>query len=356
MRFQVNRSLTRIVWLVVVMPFLETVLLPFNSLAQTAAKPQSSRAAFLQLLDRPRVPLAPEINALPSIANLTHEHFTFAAEQNERVPGILLKQTASGRRPVVVVLHGTGGTKESQLELLKTLAGQGFVAVAIDGRFHGERQTGTGSAQYVEAILQTYRTGKGHPFLYDTAWDVMRLIDYLETRPDVDATRIGVMGFSKGGMETYLAAAVDPRIAVAVPMIGVQSFAWALDHDMWMSRVGTFQLAIDAAAKDARVAKVDAAFVRVFYDRVAPGIYTQFDGPAMVPLIAPRPLLVINGDSDARTPLPGLMNCITAAEQAYQTAESADKLKLLIQKDTGHAVTPAALQTAVDWMVKYLKQ
>ena len=41
---------------------------------------------------------------------------------------------------------------------------------------------------------------------------------------------IGMIGFSKGGMETYLAAAVDPRIAVAVPCIGVQSFRWALDH------------------------------------------------------------------------------------------------------------------------------
>ncbi len=354
MGFQVKRNNSYLSVLAIVMAFLQTILLPLNGIAQTAAKPQSSRAAFLQLLDRPRVPLAPEVKALPDVADLTQEHFTFAAEQNERVPGILLKQGSSGRRPVVVVLHGTGGTKESQLELLKTLAGRGFVAVAIDGRFHGERQTGTGSAQYVEAMLQTYRTGKGHPFLYDTAWDIMRLIDYLETRPDVDATRIGVMGFSKGGMETYLAAAVEPRIAVAVPMIGVQSFTWALDHDMWMSRVGTFQTAIDAAAKDAGVAKVDAAFVRAFYDRVAPGIYTQFDGPAMVPLIAPRPLLIINGDSDARTPMPGLLNCITPTEHAYQAVGAADKMKLLIQKDTGHAVTPVALQTAVDWFVKYL--
>lgn len=255
---------------------------------------------------------------------------------------------------MVVVLHGTGGNKEGQLSVLKTLANQGFVAVAIDGRFHGERQTGTGSAQYVEAMLQTYRTGKGHPFLYDTAWDIMRLIDYLETRPDVDATRIGVTGFSKGGMETYLAAAVDSRIAVAVPMIGAQSFAWGLDHEMWMSRVGTFQAAIDAAGKDEGVAKVDAAFVRKFYDRVAPGIYSQFDGPAMLPLIAPRPLLLINGDSDARTPLPGLMDCMNAAEKAYRNAKAEDKLKLYLQKDTGHMVTPAGLQTALDWFVKYL--
>ena len=328
-------------------------LLAFFPLSSMAQEP-NTRAAFLKLIDRQRVALEPVVEKRPDIDGLTQERFTFAAEKQERVPGILLKKAGSERQPVVVVLHGTGGTKEGQLSVLTTLANQGFVAVAIDGRYHGERQTGTGSARYVEAILQTYRTGKGHPFLYDTVWDVMRLIDYLETRPDVDAARIGVMGFSKGGMETYLTAAVDPRIAVAVPLIGVQSFGWALDHELWMSRVGTFQAAIDAAAKDEGVANVDAAFVRKFYDRVVPGIYTQFDGPAMLPLIVPRPLLIINGDSDARTPLPGLMDCMTPTEQAYRKVNAEDKLKLYLQKDTGHLVTPVGLQMAVDWLVKHL--
>lgn len=315
----------------------------------------STRTEFLKVLDRPRVPLAPEIKTLPDLEGLTYEHFTFSSEQGQRVPGILLKKPGSGRRPVVVVMSGTGGTKEGQLAVLKTLAGLGFLAVSIDGRYHGERQTGTGATQYVAAMLETYRTGKGRPFLYDTVWDLMRLLDYLETRSDVDPTRLGMTGFSKGGMETYLTAAIDPRIAVAVPMIGVQSFNWSLKYDMWMSRVGTFQNAVDEAAREAGVEKVDAAFIRTFYDRVVPGIYTQFDGPAMVPLIAPRPLLVINGDSDARTPLPGLMDCITPTERAYREANAADQFKLYLQKDTGHTVKPEALQAAVAWFITWLK-
>jgi cephalosporin-C deacetylase-like acetyl esterase len=45
-----------------------------------------------------------------------------------------------------------------------------------------------------------------------------RLIDYLETRPDVDRTRIGIIGLSKGGMESWLAAAVPagPRTRTQV--------------------------------------------------------------------------------------------------------------------------------------------
>jgi len=239
---------------------------------------------------------------------------------------------------------------------LDQLVAKGFIAIAIDGRYHGARsKAGKGSDDYSEAMLRTYRTGQGHPFLYDTVWDVMRLIDYLETRDDVDAKRIGMIGFSKGGMEIYLAAAVDPRIAVAVPCIGVQSFRWAIDHDSWQSRVGTFQKAIEAAAKDEGVAKVDAAFVRKFYDRVAPGVYGEFDGPAMVPLIAPRPLLSINGDIDPRTPRGGLTECVRAAEKAYEAAGARDHFAVHIQENTAHQVRPAALQVGIDWLVKWLR-
>jgi dienelactone hydrolase len=318
---------------------------------------KSRREAFLKVIDRPKAALSPEVLELPKTNGLAKIHFSFASDGEQRVPGLLVKPSkGSGKFPVVVALHGTGGNKEGQLDLLKDLAGKGFIGVAIDGRHHGERtKSGRGAGEYQEAILRTFRTGKEHPFLYDTVWDVMRLIDYLETRGDADAKRIGMIGFSKGGMETYLAAAVDPRIAVAVPCIGVQSFRWALDNDSWQSRVETIQSAVNAAAQDAGAAQVNPEFVRKFYDRVVPGIYAQFDGPSMLPLIAPRPLLVINGDSDPRTPLPGLRECSKAAQEAYKVARAEDRFQLLIQEKTGHKVTPAAQQTAIDWFVKWLQ-
>lgn len=319
--------------------------------------PEKTRAAFLKLIKRSPVPLASVVKNLPPVGDLSQEHFTFAAESDQRVPGIVLKNpTFTGRRPVIIILHGTGGNKEGMRALLTPYAERGFVAVAIDGRYHGERtKTGKGSAEYSEAMLRTYRTGKEHPFLYDTVWDILRLLDYLETRQDVDAKRIGMMGISKGGMETYLAAAVDSRIAVAVPCIGVQSFRWALDNDTWKYRVETFQAAINGAAKDDGVAEINAAFVRKFYDRVVPGIYSQFDGPAMLPLIAPRPLLVINGDSDPRTPVPGVQECAAAASNAYHQAKAADRFVLHLQEKTGHTVNAMARQAAMDWLVKWLK-
>ena len=318
--------------------------------------PANTRAAFLKLLDRPRVELAPEIKAPAATNGLQAVQFSFASEANVRVPGLLMKRNeTTGRRPVVIVLHGTGANKESQLPLLHDLAKRGFLAVAIDGRHHGTRtKAGNGSAEYHEAILNAWFGSRKLPFLYDTAWDVMRLVDYLGTHNDVDAARIGLIGFSKGGMEGYLAAAADPRIAVVVPCIGVQSFRWALDNESWRSRVETFKPAIEAAAKD-EGEMVSAAFVRRFYDRVVPGIYGEFDGPAMLPLIAPRPLLVINGDADPRTPLPGVNECLAAARIAYRAADAEPKLQVILQPQTGHKVTVEARQAAIDWFEKWLR-
>jgi dipeptidyl aminopeptidase/acylaminoacyl peptidase len=120
-------------------------------LAQQAA-PQ---AEFLRLIDRPRVPLAPEVTERPGTRQ---EHFTFASEAGERVPGIAVRPAAFGRRATVIVLHGTGDSKEGMLPLLTALANRGFLAVSIDGRYHGERATRSGG--YTSAIAAAYRRGR----------------------------------------------------------------------------------------------------------------------------------------------------------------------------------------------------
>jgi len=228
--------------------------------------------------------------------------------------------------------------------------------VAIDGRFQGERtKAGDGEEEYDAAIATAFRTGKGHPFYYDTVWDVMRLIDYLSTRKDVDASRIGLTGISKGGIEAYFTAAVDPRVAAAVPYIGVQSFKWALDNGQWRARIATIQDGFDVAAADAGKSPGSVAFVREFYARVVPGIDGPFDGPVMLTLIAPRPLLVINGDSDANTPIAGVRLAVHAAQPVYAAANAAGKLQLIVQEDTPHRVNPESVDAGIAWFVRWMK-
>lgn len=100
---------------------------------------------------------------------------------------------------------------------------------------------------------------------------------------------------------------------------------------------------------------MSATFTQTFYDRVAPGIYAEFDGPSMLPLIAPRPLLVINGDSDDLTPLTGVQEAASRAEEAYKAAGAPDAFRLLVQPDTGHEFTAPAQQAAAEWFVRWLK-
>jgi dienelactone hydrolase len=325
--------------------------------ATTISQADDTRADFLKLITLPRVPLAPQVQELSATGGLVEFHFSFASDGRQRVPGLLLeKENSKGRRPVVIVMHGTGGRKEDELPLLRRLARAGFVAVAIDGRYHGERAaSGHGSADYQVAIVRAWEGDGEHPFFFDTVRDIRRLVDYLATRDDVDAVRIGLTGISKGGIETYLTAAVDQRIAVAVPFIGVQSFAWALQNNDWQGRIGTIQDGFNTIAREEGVTNPDSAFVQKFYDRLVPGIYSEFDGPKMLSLIAPRPLLIVNSDSDKNCPLPGVELCVAAAQKIYRADHAENRFGAIIQKNSGHLVKPASEQAMIDWFVRWLK-
>jgi dienelactone hydrolase len=331
--------------------------LAFCSLVALPVRAADTRAEFLTLIKHDRVPLTPMVETWPATNGVAPFHFSFATQKTQRVFGVLIKDAkARGRQPVVIALHGTGGSKTNLFGLCRKLATNGFIGVTIDARYHGERRgPGKSTEAYQAAIAKAWRDTQEHPLYYDTVWDVMRLVDYLQTRKDVDAKRIGLIGISKGGIESYLVAAADPRIAVAVPCLGVQSFLWALEHNTWPARVGTIPIAFEAAAMSAGVTNPDVAFVKRFYDRVVPGIYAKFDGPAMLPLIAPRPLLVINGDSDNLTPLPGLKECTDAAQQAYVVARAEDRFAVRIQENTGHQVTADSEQAAIEWFVRWLR-
>jgi dienelactone hydrolase len=324
------------------------------------ASAADTRAAFLRVIDRPRVALAPELHELAPVEGLHRHHLWFSSDATERVPGYLLlpdPDKFKGRRPVIIALHGTGGTKDGGqvAEIVLRAAKAGFIGVAIDGRVHGERtKAGSGAAEYNDAIAAAFKTGVGHPFYYDTAWDVMRLIDYLGSRADVDAARIGLTGISKGGIETYLTAAADARVAAAVSYIGVQSFQWELDNGQWRARIATIQDGFDAAAASAGKSADSVDFVREFYARVVPGIDGRFDGPSMLPAIAPRPLLVINGDSDANTPIAGVRLSVAAARPLYDAAHASDKLQLIVQENTPHRVNPESIDAGIAWFVRWL--
>jgi len=329
--------------------------------------PSEVREAFLKLLDRPR----PLFNVRNESAEkdddgLVTEKLSFASEKRpdgelERVPVLLVRpEKIKKKLPAVIVLHGTGGNKEGQKPWLAHLAARGIVGIAIDGRYHGERAGSTkGTEAYNDAITRAWKAKEGekreYPFYFDTCWDVWRTIDYLETRDDVDADRIGLIGFSKGGIETWLAGAVDPRIKVAVPAIAVQSFRWSLENDKWQGRANTIKAAHEAAAKDLGEAKVNAKVCKALWGKVIPGILDQFDCPSMIRLFAGRPLLILSGEKDPNCPIEGARLAFAAAEVAYKARGAEDKLKIMVAKSTGHTVSNEQKKAALDWFDKWLK-
>src|SRR5262249_26431178 len=145
--------------------------------AQTKPYPPPSevRAAFLKLLDRPKVPLEPMVKDTKTENGLVVEHLSIASEKKadgsiERVPILIVRPEKPAKKlPAIISLHGTGGNKEGQKALLVQFAQKGFIGVAIDARYHGERSAGgKGAASYVDAITRAWKTKPGekheHPF------------------------------------------------------------------------------------------------------------------------------------------------------------------------------------------------
>jgi Ca2+-binding EF-hand superfamily protein/dienelactone hydrolase len=227
------------------------------------------RTRVLSLLERPSAPLAPtSVSDTKAQDGFRHERWRLQSEPGDHgvVPVLLVGPPKRSKvpLPVVVVLHGTHGSKDDMLPHLQRYAGLGFLACAIDSRYLGERG---GDDAYVEALLAAFhsnRTTKNakkrkpkkkgggaaqRPFMYDTVWDLMRLADWLESRPDVDASRIGITGVSLGGMHAWLAAAADERFAACAPLIGVQGYRWAIDNEQWHGRVGSIKPVFDSIAE-----------------------------------------------------------------------------------------------------------
>lgn len=336
-----------------------------TGLAQTGNYLPEEKVAsdFKTLLQRPAVDFKPSFQSVATDSVLIEKGFIYA-EETEKVPVLIYKpvKTSLHAFPVVICLHGTGGSKDNDdiKNLLYQLTKSGFMAVAIDARYHGERVKGgaDGAKQYVEAITKAWENSDSsrqeHPFYFDTVYDLWRLTEYLITRPDIAKDRIGMMGISMGGIETWLAASADKRIKVTVSVIAAQSFKWSLENNSWQGRVNTVRGVHDQAAKDRGDSVINKENVRLVWAKLIPGITGEFDCPSMLRLFAPRPLLLLNNERDPNCPLEGAKVAFEAATNAYQSKNAADKLKIHVTPNEPHRFLPEHFQMAMEWFKKWL--
>ncbi|KAF3446433.1 hypothetical protein FNV43_RR11612 [Rhamnella rubrinervis] len=276
---------------------------------------------------------------------------TEAGEQG-RLPLLIIsmKENNNQKRPAVVFLHSTNKCKEWLRPLLEAYASRGYITIAIDSRYHGERATN--KTTYRDALVSSWKKGDTMPFIFDTVWDLIKLADYLTERKDIDPTRIGITGESLGGMHAWFAAAADTRYAVVAPIIGVQGFRWAIENDKWQGRVDSIKPVFEEARIDLGKSVIDKEVVEKVWDRIAPGLDSKFDSPYTIPAIAPRPLLILNGAEDPRCPLGGLDVPKSRACKVYEHSHCLDNFELIAQPGIGHQMTKEMVKEASAWFDK----
>lgn len=255
--------------------------------------------------------------------------FEFQSEDGYYVPGEFLIPTGvTGKIPVVIGLQGHTTGKHVSLGIHKfdfdtpdrlehssfalQAVQEGYCAVIIDQRYMGmagHNETGHPGCCTTGQALPTLLLGR--TAIGERVWDVMRLIDVLETRFSsyVDEERIICVGNSGGGTATFYAAALDERIYMAVPSCAVCTFEDSI---------------------------VDIHHCSCNY---VPGIRKYFNMGDIGCLIAPRKLIVTCGIHDEIFPLKGVEESYAVIETAYRLNRAEENCRL-VKGNGGHQFYP----------------
>lgn len=161
-----------------------------------------------------------------------HDGYTVQNVRFEPVPGVYVggnlyrPQSASGRAPAVLTTHGhTGGVEgpdgwrrhgrfhESVQRRAATLARMGAVVLSLDMFGYGDSLVQFGAAAHRRPLALTLQL-----------WTALRAVELLAGVDGVDPTRIAVTGESGGGTQAFLLTALEPRVAVSVPVAMVSSY------------------------------------------------------------------------------------------------------------------------------------
>jgi dienelactone hydrolase len=241
----------------------------------------------------------------------------------------------------------------------ETLAKRGFVVLVIDGFYFGSRrlrpelmdsatavpamrqqltalkEAKAGSAEWLRAVDRIcseaetltaktmFSAGFTWPGLLN--WDDRRSLDYLCSRSDVDAKRIGCVGLSIGGLRTAHLIAADPRIRVACVTGWMTEFRTQLRNHL---RNHTWMIYV-------------------------PGLYKALDLPDAAALHAPGALLVQQCAKDALYPMTGMKGAVDKLSRIYDKAGIPDRFRGTFH-DVPHSFTPEMQEEAFAWIEKWI--
>jgi dienelactone hydrolase len=281
-----------------------------------------------------RTPLNVRVTGTIERPDYTLQKILFESRPGFLVSGNLhLPKGYEGRRPTVlnVIGHSWSGKATDKVQRRGIAqARKGFVALTIDAIGQGERQIpdyahlgrSPGNAHQVIGT-QAFLAGT-HVFNI-MVWDVIRAVDYLVSRPDVDPERIACTGCSGGGMMTTYVLPFEPRIRVAVP---------ACNPNTWSHRVHA-NLATDHE--------------QVFFEAFAGGIDPRGD-----PLFCqvPKPLQINATSGDTLNPTSGVRELSKWLDKAYAAHGEPEKFETTMV-DAPHGYNLEQRENAYAWMLKW---
>ena len=203
----------------------EAAVKAIQTVEQAEARKRMVRAKILELiggLPDYSGPLNPRITGRVEKPGYVIEKVIFESLPQYFITANLYRPRAAGRYPgVLMPLGHYSQGKVAEERIAANLALKGFVALAYDPLGQGERQqaydrrmrtslAGGSTDQHTLAGGQSLLAGQS--FARYRIWDARRALDYLVSRPEVDAEKIGCTGCSGGGTLTTYISALDARI------------------------------------------------------------------------------------------------------------------------------------------------
>ena len=204
---------------------------------ETNAYPRISEEAF-----KARLPFFDYDKSIPLEGRIVQEwkqdgrlrqKFVFRGAQGFLVPGYV-EFPSTNQKPwrLVLLLHGWSGGKEDWYKddnyingglMRKALLDAGYATLALDAATHGERSNEI-DYQHVNPFDDPKAPARRSYFTYaevsiQTVKDYRRALDFIFERGQVDTNRVGLLGYSMGGMDCFYLLSVEPRIKMAVAVV-----------------------------------------------------------------------------------------------------------------------------------------
>jgi len=268
------------------------------------------------------------------------ERFEFSNGVDVLVPGmILIPKNRKGPVPAVLALHGHGSSKERVLSDPKSvelvgpmLAKKGYVVAAIDSHFCGERVGKGPSGALDKGRSQEESLFKLYLLQGRCLWGMMLrdeqcVLDYLQTRPEVDPKKLAATGMSMGCTRSWWLGAIDDRIQA---VIGIACFTRYTEL----------------------IALGNLRYHGIYY--FVPGVFAHFDTEAIHSLIAPRPHLELSGDQDGGAPTEGVMTLEKKLGAVYSAYGKPENFRSVIYRNTGHEYLPEMKDELSRWLDRHL--